>query len=115
MAESVLVTGGSGFIARWCVTALIERGFDVRTTVRDPAFTSGYVADLTRDEVSAVSQDALLAELFAPAAETPLPVPVVDARGKLVGVIPRVTLLEAMKPAVVEPDPLVLLETEAVA
>ncbi|MEU5256901.1 SDR family oxidoreductase [Streptomyces longwoodensis] len=31
----VLVTGGSGFIASWCVLALLEAGHDVRTTVRD--------------------------------------------------------------------------------
>jgi len=63
------------------------------------------LVDLTRDEVSPVSQDAPLAELFAPAAETPLPVPVVDARGRLVGVIPRVTLLEAMAPTAAEVVP----------
>ena len=33
---SVLVTGGSGAIARWCIVELLRRGFDVRTTVRNP-------------------------------------------------------------------------------
>jgi nucleoside-diphosphate-sugar epimerase len=33
----VLVTGGSGFVASWCITALLERGHAVRTTVRDIA------------------------------------------------------------------------------
>jgi glycine betaine/proline transport system ATP-binding protein len=56
------------------------------------------LAELTRDEVTAVGVDAPLAEIFAPSAETPLPVPVVDDDGRLVGVIPRVTLLEAMAP-----------------
>ncbi|QTE30267.1 quaternary amine ABC transporter ATP-binding protein [Pengzhenrongella sicca] len=78
----------------------VVRDQDVVAAVRAGG---GALVDLTRDEVSPVTEDALLAELFAPAAETPLPVPVVDARGKLVGVIPRVTLLEAMKPTVVEP------------
>ncbi|MFC9691947.1 SDR family oxidoreductase [Kribbella sp. NPDC056951] len=32
--DKVLVTGGSGFIAGWCVLALLEAGYDVRTTVR---------------------------------------------------------------------------------
>lgn len=33
----VLVTGGTGFIARWCIVTLLQQGFDVRTTVRTPA------------------------------------------------------------------------------
>jgi dihydroflavonol-4-reductase len=33
---SVLVTGGSGAIARWCIVELLRRGYDVRATVRDP-------------------------------------------------------------------------------
>lgn len=32
---AVLVTGGTGFLGGWCVASLLERGFDVRTTVRD--------------------------------------------------------------------------------
>lgn len=31
---TVLVTGGSGFIASWCVIQLLQRGYAVRTTVR---------------------------------------------------------------------------------
>lgn len=33
---SVLVTGGSGAIARWCIVELLRCGYDVRATVRDP-------------------------------------------------------------------------------
>ena len=33
--ETVLVTGGSGFIGGWCVIELLRRGYTVRTTVRD--------------------------------------------------------------------------------
>jgi len=33
----VLVTGGTGFVAGWIVKYLIEEGFTVHTTVRDPA------------------------------------------------------------------------------
>ncbi|NUU23568.1 MAG: NAD(P)H-binding protein, partial [Streptomycetaceae bacterium] len=36
MPESVLVTGGSGYIAGWCIAELLRRGYDVRTTVRSP-------------------------------------------------------------------------------
>jgi nucleoside-diphosphate-sugar epimerase len=35
LTESVLVTGGTGFIARWCIVELLQRGYRVRTTVRD--------------------------------------------------------------------------------
>lgn len=37
MAQTVLVTGGTGFIAGWCIVQLLERGYVVRTTVRDAA------------------------------------------------------------------------------
>lgn len=64
---SVLVTGGSGAIARWCIVELIRRGYDVRTTIRNPAREAEvrssiasqvdpqnrltfYFADLTRDD-----------------------------------------------------------------
>ena len=54
MSESVLVTGGSGFIGGWCVATLLERGYEVRTTVRDatraPAGTRAFAADLTSDD-----------------------------------------------------------------
>jgi len=35
--ETVLVTGGSGAIARWCIIELLRRGYAVRTTVLDLA------------------------------------------------------------------------------
>ncbi|MBZ8132982.1 aldehyde reductase [Afifella sp. IM 167] len=34
MTRSVLVTGGTGFIAQYCILALLEAGYRVRTTVR---------------------------------------------------------------------------------
>ncbi len=34
---TVLVTGGTGFLGGWCIASLLERGYDVRTTVRDLA------------------------------------------------------------------------------
>lgn len=36
-ARTVLVTGGTGFLGGWCIASLLERGFEVRTTVRDLA------------------------------------------------------------------------------
>jgi nucleoside-diphosphate-sugar epimerase len=35
--QTVLVTGGSGFLGGWCVIELLRRGYSVRTTVRDLA------------------------------------------------------------------------------
>jgi nucleoside-diphosphate-sugar epimerase len=35
MAETVLVTGGSGFLAGWCMVELLGQNYEVRTTVRD--------------------------------------------------------------------------------
>ena len=32
--QTVLVSGGSGFLGGWCVIELLRRGYDVRTTVR---------------------------------------------------------------------------------
>jgi dihydroflavonol-4-reductase len=34
MAETVLVTGGTGFVSGWCIVELLKRGYTVRTTVR---------------------------------------------------------------------------------
>lgn len=36
MNDTVLVTGGTGFVAQWCIVDLLDAGFDVRTTVRRP-------------------------------------------------------------------------------
>jgi len=34
MAETALVTGGTGYVAGWCIVELLRRGYQVRTTVR---------------------------------------------------------------------------------
>jgi dihydroflavonol-4-reductase len=34
-ARTVLVSGGSGFLGGWCLVELLQRGYRVRTTVRD--------------------------------------------------------------------------------
>ncbi|ACT01649.1 SDR family oxidoreductase [Paenibacillus sp. JDR-2] len=66
MSEIVLVTGGSGFVASWCIVELLRQGYTVRTTIRglskeaavrtaisaviDPEDRlSFYPADLTQD------------------------------------------------------------------
>ncbi|MFF7475811.1 NAD-dependent epimerase/dehydratase family protein [Streptomyces sp. NPDC008092] len=53
MPELVLVTGGTGYIAGWCVVELLRRGHDVRTTVRAPGREQAVV-----DAVSAVVDPA---------------------------------------------------------
>jgi dihydroflavonol-4-reductase len=35
MTETVLVTGGTGFVGGWCIVELLKRGYAVRTTVRN--------------------------------------------------------------------------------
>ncbi len=67
MSKTVLVTGGTGYVAGWCIVGLLERGYSVRTTVRslkkeqqvrdavgtvtDPGDRLSFaVADLTSDE-----------------------------------------------------------------
>ncbi|MFC0436237.1 NmrA family NAD(P)-binding protein [Kutzneria buriramensis] len=37
IGETVLVTGGTGYVAGWCVAELLKRGYTVRTTVRSAA------------------------------------------------------------------------------
>ena len=37
MTETVLVTGGSGYVAGWCIAGLLRGGHMVRTTLRDPS------------------------------------------------------------------------------
>lgn len=34
MVETVLVTGGTGYVAGWCIVELLKRGYAVRTTLR---------------------------------------------------------------------------------
>jgi nucleoside-diphosphate-sugar epimerase len=65
MSDTVLVTGGNGYVAGWCIVELLNRGYTVRTTVRnlskEPTVRSSiaaaadtrnltfFAADLTKD------------------------------------------------------------------
>ncbi|SFN84652.1 quaternary amine ABC transporter ATP-binding protein [Mycetocola miduiensis] len=51
---------------------------------------------IVRNDPATVGPDQYLVDLFEPAAESHLPVAVVDERGRLLGAIPRVTLLAAL-------------------
>ena len=46
--KPVLVTGGSGFIATWIVIQLLQRGYTVRTTVRNLAREAAVRAAIAR-------------------------------------------------------------------
>lgn len=37
MADTVLVTGGTGYVGGWVIVELLKRGYNVRTTIRNPA------------------------------------------------------------------------------
>lgn len=41
MSQLVLVTGGTGFVAGWCIVELLNRDYDVRATVRDRSKEAG--------------------------------------------------------------------------
>ena len=84
---------------------VVDRSRVLRGVVRDDAAVAAVrtgtvetLDSLLDTSVPSVGVDTPLAEVFAPSAETPLPVPVTDHAGRLVGVVPRVTLLEAMVP-----------------
>lgn len=65
------------------VMALVEkRGTDLVSAVRNG--------------IDPVSPDTALNDLFGRAVESPIPLPVVDDAGRLVGALPRVTLLAAL-------------------
>jgi glycine betaine/proline transport system ATP-binding protein len=57
------------------------------------------VEGIIHTEAFAVTDDTVLSDVLAPAAESRLPVAVVDSGGHLVGVIPRTVLLSAMVPS----------------
>jgi len=52
--------------------------------------------DVLSADVAKVGPDALISDLFVPAVENALPLAVVDDAGRLLGVVPRVTLLAAL-------------------
>lgn len=90
----------------------VVRDNDVMRLVREGATS---LESVISSEYSAVPPDTVLAELYVPSVESPLPIAVIDERGRLLGVVPRVTLLAALgnvttgtgEIAVIEPPPTV--------
>lgn len=74
-----------GIVTDRDVVKLIRRGESTLASVLKPA-------------AQVVDEDEILMNLFIPAVESPVPLAVVDAEGRLVGVIPRITLLAALGP-----------------
>jgi len=79
------------------------------------------LSSVIQDDHGAVPADTALADLFIPSLEAALPLGVLDHRGRLVGVIPRVTLLaalggepEAAVQAAPRPDPMPTDEVDQV-
>jgi glycine betaine/proline transport system ATP-binding protein len=77
---------------------VVSRDRRLRGVISDDAAQAAVGAERlpALDKPATVAPDTLLADIFAPSAETLVPVAVVDADERLLGVIPRATLLSAM-------------------
>jgi glycine betaine/proline transport system ATP-binding protein len=88
---------------------VVSRERRLRGTIRDDAAQAALnqgrevLGDALEPVPATVGAETLLADVFAPAAESPLPLAVVDPDGRLLGVIPRATLLGAMASLPSEP------------
>lgn len=71
----------------------VVRDKDVLRLVRDGGTN---IKDVLRPTPSIVSKEQLIAELFELATTSPLPVAVTDEADRLIGVVPRVTLLASL-------------------
>jgi dihydroflavonol-4-reductase len=49
--SSVVVTGGTGYVAGWCIVQLLEAGYDVVATVRSPQREPQVRAAVTTESV----------------------------------------------------------------
>lgn len=63
MANTVLVTGGTGFVGSWCLVELIKRGDTVRTTVRSEAKADKVRALMTKAGVDSSNLTFHIADL----------------------------------------------------
>jgi glycine betaine/proline transport system ATP-binding protein len=82
---------------------VVDRDRKLVGAIRDGAVAEAVREDkesltdlLDPEDVVAVSPETVVAELLTPSAECPVPLAVVDGDQRLIGVIPRVTLLAAL-------------------
>jgi nucleoside-diphosphate-sugar epimerase len=63
MTETVLVTGGNGFVGSWCVVELLRRGYAVRATLRNlgkaDATRAAIAKEVATDRLSFVAADLM--------------------------------------------------------
>jgi nucleoside-diphosphate-sugar epimerase len=63
MAETVLVTGGTGFVGGWCIVELLRQGYDVRTTVRSASKEAAVRAAVAKGGAAADRLPFVVADL----------------------------------------------------
>lgn len=88
MQTSALLVVGK---ARRLEGAVLDHEVLAQVRRRDPDLTA-----IINRTVTTVSPDALLTDIVEASLESPLPIAVVDDEGRLLGVVPRVTLLAAL-------------------
>lgn len=74
----------------------LEGGVTDRRAMRLVKEGSTNLASILMRDIAAVSPDTPLSELFELAADSPFPIAVVDEQRRLLGVVPRVTLLASL-------------------
>lgn len=67
MPETVLVTGGTGYVASWAVRALLDRGYQVRTTIRSLAKEPSVRAAASVENDPGTRLECVVADLTADA------------------------------------------------
>jgi len=63
---TVLVTGGTGFVARQTILQLLQKGYRVRTTVRNPASKTELKDTLITQGVTAIDHLSFLQKQNSP-------------------------------------------------
>ncbi len=65
MGDLVLVTGGTGYLAAWCIVTLLRRGYRVRTTVRSLGRADAVRTAVARGGADATGLEFAVADLLA--------------------------------------------------